>query len=335
MRKLLLGTTALAAAATLSANAALADVSISGYYEWRYESRTSQNSTYDGTVFGGDSEIVFKFNNKTDNGLDITLKTEMFGDSGDSDIDESGLTISGGFGTITVGETDGAEDVYAFHGGSLQAEEHNMPAGTTAATAVDLDNDIMLATGGQLTGNGNKISYHLPAMGGLTAGASFQDSGASSSTDLTEFGANYSMEASGAAITLGYTSATQEGATKDTDATTIGVKVVMGAMTVIANHATVDTASDDETGNSFGISYALPSGITLSASTMTAEDDGATDLGEEYSVNHYELVYPVASGLSMLVNVSDYDYKVGTGTDSGNKTADSGTFSSVMLKATF
>jgi hypothetical protein len=42
MRKLLLGTTALAAAATLSANAALADVSISGYYEWRYESRSSQ-----------------------------------------------------------------------------------------------------------------------------------------------------------------------------------------------------------------------------------------------------------------------------------------------------
>jgi hypothetical protein len=36
MRKLLLGTTALAAAATLSANAALADVSISGATEWHY-----------------------------------------------------------------------------------------------------------------------------------------------------------------------------------------------------------------------------------------------------------------------------------------------------------
>ena len=36
MRKLLLGTTALAAAATLSANVAVADVSISGYYEWNY-----------------------------------------------------------------------------------------------------------------------------------------------------------------------------------------------------------------------------------------------------------------------------------------------------------
>ena len=46
MRKLLLGTSALVAA-TFSANA-LADVSISGYYEWRYESRSSQVDSVDG-----------------------------------------------------------------------------------------------------------------------------------------------------------------------------------------------------------------------------------------------------------------------------------------------
>ena len=66
---------------------------------------------------------------------------------------------------------------------------------------------------------------------------------------------------------------------------------------------------------------------------MTAEDDGATDLGEEYSVNHYEVVMPVASGLSVLLNVSDYDYKTGAGNI--EKTADSGTYSSIMLKASF
>ncbi len=59
MRKLLLGTTALAAAATLSANAALADVSISGYYEWDYQNVDSEITTNDGTSFGSDSEITF------------------------------------------------------------------------------------------------------------------------------------------------------------------------------------------------------------------------------------------------------------------------------------
>ena len=77
MRKLLLGTTALAAAATFSANVALADISISGYYEWRYESRSSNITAKDGTQFASDSEIKFLFSNKTDNGLDVSLKTEV------------------------------------------------------------------------------------------------------------------------------------------------------------------------------------------------------------------------------------------------------------------
>ena len=316
MRKFLLSTSTLAGAALLS-SVAVADVSISGYMEWEMINADTDDAKFDGTAMAINDEVSIDFTNKTDSGLTITLNTDLDTDSGG--IDDNSMSISGGFGKVVVGETD-------------VAEEHNMAAGTTAATAVDLQNDIMLSTGSQLTGNGNKISYHLPAMGGLTAGASFQDSGYNTSTDLTEFGANYSMDAGGAAVTIGYTSATQEGATKDSDATTLGVQVVMGAMTVVLNQATVDTATDDETGNSFGISYALPNGISLAATTMDAEDDGTTDLGEEYSVNHFELTYPVASGLSVLLNVSDYDYKAGT---NATKTSDSGTYSSMMLKATF
>ena len=71
MRKLLLGTTALAAAATLTTNAALADVSISGAIEWSYNSRSSNITAKDGTTFGTDSSITIGFTNKTDSGLDI------------------------------------------------------------------------------------------------------------------------------------------------------------------------------------------------------------------------------------------------------------------------
>ena len=49
-----------------------------------------------------------------------------------------------------------------------------------------------------------KVAYHLPAMGGLTAGVSFADSGTNTGTDKTSMGAKYAMEAGGAAITLGY-----------------------------------------------------------------------------------------------------------------------------------
>ena len=328
MRKYLLSTSALAGAALMS-SVAVADVNISGYMEWEMISGDTDFATTDGTSMAINNEVNIDFTNKTDSGLTITFNTDLDTDSGG--VDDNSMSISGGFGKIVVGETDGVEDVMAISADGLVAEEHNMATGTVAP--VDTDNDIMLATGSQLDGNANGISYYLPAMGGLTAGITYKDSGAATSTDTTAFGATYAMETAGAAITLAYTSATTEAATQDSDATTLGVEIVMNGITFVANQATVETTTDDETGNSFGASYTLPSGITLAATTMKSEDDGATDLGEEYTVNHYELTYPVASGLSAVINVSDYDYKTGAGNT--EKTADSGTISSLMLKASF
>ena len=78
MRKLLLGTTALAAAATISANAALADVSISGSYEFKYLSRSSNDTTVDGTSFAhGDSEMIVNFSSKTDSGLALNYRYDI------------------------------------------------------------------------------------------------------------------------------------------------------------------------------------------------------------------------------------------------------------------
>jgi hypothetical protein len=328
MRKYLLSTSALAGAALMS-SVAVADVSISGYMEWEMISGDTDFATTDGTSMAINNEVAIDFTNKTDSGLTITFNTDLDTDSGG--VDDNSMSISGGFGKLVVGETDGVEDAMAIHAASLVAEEHSMATGTTAP--VDTDNDIMLATGSQLDGNANGISYYLPAMGGLTAGVTYKDSGAATSTDTTAFGATYAMETAGAAVTLAYTSATTEAATQDSDSTTLGVSIVMNGITFIANQATVETTTDDETGNSFGASYTLPNGITLAASTMKSEDDGATDLGEEYTANHYELTYPVASGLSAVISVSDYDYVTGTGNT--EKTADSGTISSLMLKAIF
>jgi polyisoprenoid-binding protein YceI len=102
MRKLLLGTTALAAAATLTANAALADISISGAHEFRYNSRSSNTASLDGTTFDTDGEVTFKFSNKTDSGLTISHEVQLMSDGGDTAIDESFLTIEGGFGKIKL-----------------------------------------------------------------------------------------------------------------------------------------------------------------------------------------------------------------------------------------
>ena len=326
MRKFLLSTSALAGAALLS-SAAIADVNISGTVEWEMISGDTDNSATDGTSMAMADEFNIDFTNKTDSGLTITFNSDINASSGAAD--DNSMSISGGFGKITVGNTDGAADAMAIDGKDLVAEEHGMSA------TLDLDNTIKQDTGSQLDGNDNKITYMLPAMGGFSAGVSFADSGANTSADTTSFGARYSMEANGAAVTIGYTSETEENATEDKDARTLGVKVVMNGISFIANQMNYEESGEDQTGNSFGVAYTLPNGLSLGYATVSVEDDGATQTGEEFTANHYEAAYSIASGLSAVVTVSDYDYKVGSGSGASAKTADSGTISSFMLKAAF
>jgi len=273
MRKLLLGTTALAAAATLSANAALADVSISAATEWHYINHGSQDATLDGDKFSQDSEIAFKFSNKTDSGLTIGYTVELESDTGAGGagliIDESSFTISGGFGSIQLGQNDGVATAYAIEAEDATAEES---AGSMASATIRTDTDISLDET-----DANKIAYTLPAMGGLKAGISFEDSGAGSGskTDITAVGASFTTEAAGSTITIGAATVTQEqaGSTPDKDAQNIGVKIASGSATFYLAQSTNESSDEDITAQGFGASYNLGNGITLAGFTMTAEDD--------------------------------------------------------------
>jgi len=346
MRKLLLGTTALAAAATLSANVAVADVSISGAYEWKYQSTSSNITANDGTTFASDSEIAFKFSNKTDSGLTIGMVTELESDDGDTAINEGSLSIAGGFGKIVLGGNDGVGDNYGVASTDLPAEEIYANGGATELTLFNADIN-------GLEGDANKISYHLPAMGGLTAGVSFMDSGATGAADSTEFGAKYSMSAGGAAITIGAATGTTEASSQDTDTQVMGIKVTSGNITAAISQSTFEnaavtqvagsasTATDarvapiaaksasDEESTGAAVSFKVNDGMTVTL--HTAETDDAIT-SEEYTNSGIEVAYTIAPGLSAYLNVEDYDYKVGT---SSGTTADSGTASKLTIKASF
>jgi hypothetical protein len=333
MRKLLLGTTALAAAATLSANAALADVSISAATEWHYINHGSQDATLDGDKFSQDSEIAFKFSNKTDSGLTIGYTVELESDTGAGGagliIDESSFTISGGFGSIMLGQNDGVATSYAIEAEDATAEES---AGSMASATIRTDTDISLDE----TDN-NKIAYTLPAMGGLKAGISFEDSGAGSAAankaDITAVGASFTTEAAGSTVTIGAATVTKENsAGTDSDAQNIGVKIASGAATFYMAQSINESSDEDITAQGFGASYNLGNGITLAGFTMTAEDD--LDAGEEYTANSVEATYSIASGLAAVLNVTNYDYKAGTNNDN-SEAADDGTITKLVIKASF
>jgi outer membrane protein OmpU len=332
MRKLLLGTTALAAAATLSANAALADVSISGYYEWTYQSRSSTVATSDGTSFGNESEVHIKFNNKTDSGLDIGMTVEMMTDAsetGGDNVDESSISIAGGFGKFVLGENDSAADNYAIDAEDVVSEEIQATGTDTLAL---LDTDV------ESTGDGNKLSYHLPAMGGLKAGISYTDNGTdatSGAQDSIEIGATYTLDAGGASITIGGATVNTEqvSGTVDTESKNLGVSITSGNITAKVAQATYEATNADEEANGVGVSFKVSDSMTIGAYTVKVEDGtGTTD--EEYSNTGAEVAYTIASGLTAYVNISDYDYKTGAGTGQGT-TADNGTVSKLTLVAKF
>jgi len=326
MRKLLLGTTALAAAATLTANAALADVSISGGAEWKYSSRSSNVNANDGTAMASDNTMTIKFTNKTDSGLDITYMVDFDTDAGDGSalgVDENSITIAGGFGKIVLGMDDDAADAYNLDESDLIAED-DAPSVTSATigTSSSIGSDDAM-----------KVAYHLPAMGGLTAGISHTDRTRAGGTDTTSYGARYSMEAAGASITLGYAAVQDENSTQDVDQENMGMKVVSGDISLIISQGGSESNDEDIENQGASISYKMPNGMTVGAYTFKSEDD--LDAGEEYSRSGVELQYTIASGLTAVINVDDYDYKEGGSDTSTTHVDDSGTQTKLTIKASF
>ena len=147
-------------------------------------------------------------------------------------------------------------------------------------------------------------------MGGFRAGYSIYDSGtADAATDQIAMGAEYTMPMAGGSLMIRYNKQSTDGTVAaETEASNYGVKLSVGAATLIASHgeSTIGTGSsqsDDRTANGVGVSYDLGGGMSIAASTMKAEDDkdlsGTTP--ESYTANLAEVVYSVAPGLTAKV----------------------------------
>ena len=320
MRKLLLTSSALVAAASISSYA-VADVSVTGAFEWTYSSTSSNIAATDGDAQGVNNELTIKFTNKTDSGLTITGVYDIDADA--SAADESWMSIAGGFGTLTLGKESSVNDAFGI--GEQDLIDEDLSVIQTSAS-------IVANSGEQGAQKSNKLIYQTPAMGGFTAGYSIYDSGtADAATDQIAMGAAYTMPMAGGSLMIRYNKATNDGTTTtEREAQNYGAKLTMGAITAIASRgeSTIGSGAnqtDDITADGIGISYNLGGGMKISASTMKAEDDKALSgtQAEEYSANVAEVSYTVAPGLTAKVTYLDFDYKegdTGAGNDSGSMT---------------
>ena len=328
MRKLLLSSTALVAASSI-ANYAVADVAVTGNFEWGYTTQAADRTIKDGDSFRQDNEVTVTFTSKTDSGLSLTGRWYVDADDDAAAVTgESSLAIAGGFGKIVLGSDDSAADAFGIHEQDLIAEE----ASSTHTSA-----SIMTNAGDTGNTDTNKVSYFTPAMGGFKAGFSTTDSGVTGTTDRTTMGASYTMPIDGGSLVVKYNQGTTDGDT-DTDHTNYGAQLTMGAMSVIISTGTQEKADNNIEATGFGIKYDMGGGMYLAAATMEAEDDHATALAggekEKYTTSMGEVGYTIAPGLNAAVTYIDYEYKNGGATATAAED-DSGNITKFTIKAAF
>lgn len=185
LNKILFGTTA-ATALLLSAGAQAADdglvLKVNGFFQGYFQVGSFDDSAANGfgnlrstTLDTWNSEIWFTAEATAANGLKYGFRVELEGYSTSDQIDESYLYLTGGFGSLKLGNDDGVGNNLAYfiptptRSGAIGIEDGNYipnaPAGGHTLAAFNSPNHY--------SGDASKIIYTTPAFSGFTFGISY------------------------------------------------------------------------------------------------------------------------------------------------------------------
>ena len=345
MKKILLGTSALAVAA-LTAGAASADaptVAFDGKVSYALVGYGGENEAQAGT--GWDvkadnykSELHWTATGAADNGLEYTGRVDWRYLT--ATLDEAWINLGGSWGSVTLGMEDGVEanvpDANSIAGGSWGNDgNYKFYAASSALTSV---------TAAGHDGDANKIAYYSPDFGGFGVSASISpSSGTRTSTaqpvdgtyqNTAEILASYGGDFGGVGVNLGaayvMADATNEDSIEDARSWHIGGTVSVadfsfGAGYVDNGDSGTAVGSNGDAGYTYnvGVAYGGIENIYLSAVYTAGESDvdgnNVDATGEGWSAS---ADYTVADGLTTFVEYIHNEYEDGTGTTAGNSESD-------------
>lgn len=187
MRKLLIGSTALAAAGIVTTPVAFAGeaptLSMSGATRLAYIIRDEDGpANLDGNDGGGfqfaraGTEIRLDASGTADNGLTYGVNLDIRtagGGRGQFSIDEHYIFLEGGWGKMHVGGDDGVLDNMEKGGQSVQVGNWGFDVSHTIVTSADVETDIAaFASWAGSDFDTAKIAYYTPSFSGFSAGVS-------------------------------------------------------------------------------------------------------------------------------------------------------------------
>jgi len=336
MRKVLLTTTALIALGSVSAVAA--DISISGNARFRYNTWSDDDAAVAGANNNSMSDVLqlwVKSSATLDNGLSIGTNHRIL-TSGS--VDRNWIDIDGDFGKIDLGKQWSVN-----YSSSLDENWEGTVAGGVFLGGST--NAGLAAMGDQTTGflgggKANKVVYHMPSIGGLSAAISYGDAGAASEADETATAVGYKMDVLGGSLRLQYANTVTDGANATSDeaeGTEYGAEYSssFGRVYVISQNTETTTSAGAKTsdveGTTFGGLYNLNDATKLVYYRREMSQDGTTNLGDDFSSDTIGVRYDMVGGLRIGVLHTNYDF-----TDaSAAATSDNGSATRLEVRVNF
>jgi outer membrane protein OmpU len=274
-----------------TAGFAAAEVAISGYAEIGIAQGAGAT---DGAEFWTDVDVSFAMSGESDSGLSFGVSVDLdeAGNLGDtSDNNGTAVFVSGAFGKLTMGDTDGALDWAIADAGALTslADDHTTHLYYFGAGGLDGTHDDQVARYEYSFGDfGVALSYEQA--NNNTAGT-VQD-------DNVGIGATYSMDMAGTAVKfgLGYQAGSRS---VDVDPLPLVTTLVYTNADVIAASVSAELAG----GISGSLSYAKTDydALDVAGAASTQVDFAHTGLGLTYATG----------ALSLHVNMGNYNPDVG------------------------
>jgi hypothetical protein len=313
MRKVLLATTAIVALGGVSA--ASADISVSGGAEFKYESWGGATSTTaNNSKITNQTKFKISASTVADNGMSLAAYTMQDG-STDGNFNDFGFSISDDWGTLGFQDAESGD---AFETNTDITAEENYDGGTTTLTYHPTDAQI----------DASDVSYLSPNINGFQFSVGYTDTDAAE--DKTVMGAQYSMSAGDAAITVKYAAQNTGSATSSNsdgeDATSMGLVVAMSGvtLTLAQNDTEVKNTSGavsaDVEASSMSIAYTVSDAMSVQA--YTGESDDKVNTSFKFKDTGYGVSYTITPGLAATLTHNSWDYTNTSGTkDSGTNTA--------------
>jgi len=270
MKNILFATTALVATAGIASADDNLNVAISGLAEIGVNDNGNGNLQY-----FQDIDVRFDMSGETDGGLGFTANIDLDqvpGGVGSSTTDGGGtIGVSGGFGNVTMGDTDGAFDwalTEVAMGGSM-ADNETSHTGYNGNNKFEGDSQVL------------RWDHTIGTMG-VAVSMTQGDDGAGVEDDIVQAGVKYGMDMGGNAVNMGVSFA--DGGTGN-DAVGISLSAGLGAVTARLNYSDGEIGGSDY--NHMGIGLGWSQGpLTVGANYGEIERGTASTDGFGLAVNY-------------------------------------------------